>query len=78
MFAYYESSAEDLETDEYLELEWTDERYTGLNGLVIAVLNSEKDGKFVLGMPYQFIMMEDRLIIERGGILFWVSKSGRY
>ena len=76
VFAYYESSAEDLEMDEYLELEWTDERYTGLNGLVIAVLNSEKDGKFVWGMPYQFIMMEDRLIIERGGSYFGLVKVG--
>lgn len=76
MFAYYESSAEDLETDEYLELEWTDERYTGLNGLVIAVLNSEKDGKSAWGMPYLFIMMEDRLIIERGGSYFELVKVG--
>ena len=63
VYACYESCAEDMETDAFLDLEWVDGRYAGLGGIVILAIGREKNGEQALGMPYRFILMDKYLII---------------
>ncbi len=76
VYACYESCAEDMKTDAFLDLEWTDGHYEGLDGTVILAVGREKDGELALGMPYRFILMEKHLMIERGGSYFVLEKVG--
>ncbi|MDE5696822.1 MAG: hypothetical protein K2I96_05335 [Lachnospiraceae bacterium] len=76
VYACYKSCAEDLETDTFLDLEWVDGRYAGLDGIVILAVGREKDGERALGMPYRFILMGEYLMIERGGSYFALEKVG--
>ena len=76
VYACYESCAEDMETDAFLDLEWVDGRYAGLGGIVILAIGREKNGEQALGMPYRFILMDKYLIIERGGSYFMLEKVG--
>lgn len=76
VYACYESCTEDMKTDAFLDLEWTDGHYEGLDGTVILAVGREKDGELALGMPYRFILMEKHLMIERGGSYFVLEKVG--
>lgn len=76
VYACYESSAKDMEADAFLDLEWTDRHYEGLDGIVILAVGREKDGELAVGMPYRLILMGEHLMIERGGSYFVLEKVG--
>ena len=77
VYASYESCTEDMETDAFLDLKWKDGQYAGRDGTVILAVGKGKDGEPDRGMPYRFILMENCLMIERGGSYFVMEKVGR-
>ena len=57
VYAYYETCAEDMEKDDFLDIAGTDGRYEGQDAIVMLAVCVEENGERIISMPYRIIII---------------------